>query len=78
MALTEMTLQNSIIRYATDFDSCILCANEYAKENNISYLAARSELSGHLQGEKIFKINVNDTCICKKHIREISEMLVDA
>mgnify|MGYP000873439319 CR=1 FL=1 len=75
MALMETTLQHSLIRYATDFDHCVLCANDYAKEHKISLSAARVELTGKLKGEKIFKMNNSETCICKKHINEIAGLL---
>lgn len=76
MAMMDFEEQKQIIAIANEFDVCVTCANDLAKEKGITLNSAKSSLEGNIKGEMAIKISeLTTTVICKSCIKKFYEQL---
>lgn len=78
MLINSMCIDKELNVYiASNDDICNLCLDEFTIKNKVTYVQAREQLKGKLNGERIFKLRFHGGTyiLCEHHLRKILDMI---
>ena len=78
MLINSMCIDKELNVYiASNDDICNICLDEFTIKNKVTYVQAREQLKGKLNGERIFKLRFHGGTyiLCEHHLRKILDMI---